>query len=114
MEKAQRECDVADITDTSFRIVHINSSFGELHRLDGQTMDLDHLNLLARTLDSLDKREYEAFCAGVYARNVNGLRDLINLSLSNSIFTVVKEGETLRDIGFRRYMDIHGGISEED
>lgn len=114
MEKAQRECDVADVTDTSFRIVHINSSFGELHRLDGQTMDLDHLNLLARTLDSLDKREYEAFCAGVYARNVNGLRDLINLSLSNSIFTVVKEGETLRDIGFRRYMDIHGGISEED
>lgn len=114
MEKAQRECDVADVTDTSFRIVHINSSWGELHRLDGQTVDLDHLNLLARTLDSLDTREYEAFCAGVYARNISGLRDMINLSLSNSIFTVVKEGETLRDIGFRRYMDIHGGISEED
>lgn len=114
MEKAQSECDVTDVTDTSFRIVHINSSWGELHRLEGQTVDLDHLNLFARTLDSLAESEYEAFSAGVYARNVNVLRDMINLSLSNSIFTVVKEGETLRDIGYRRYMDTHGAISEEE
>ena len=105
---------VTDPADNTFRVMDLLPDCEAERCLIGQTVDLDHLNLLARTMDGLDAYERRQFEAGAAYMGVNNLQGLINLTQNTSHFSVAGSDDTLRDIGYRHYMDLHGGISVDE
>ena len=103
-----------DPADNSFRIADVLPDFQAGLCLCGQTVDLDHLNLLARTVDGLDAYERRQFEAGAMYMGIDNLRGLVNLTQNTSHFSLVTPDDTLRDIGFHHYMNLHGGIAADE
>ena len=62
----QDELDIPYDTDTSVTVIGVDSDIEQLSVLEGQTVDLDFLNLLGRLMDGMDCGEYEQFRIGLY------------------------------------------------
>ena len=62
----QDDLDIPYDTDTRVTVIGVDSDIEQLSVLEGQTVDLDFLNLLGRLMDGMDCGEYEQFRIGLY------------------------------------------------
>ena len=114
IRKVRDALGAVDPGDNRFRIAGMTAESPAELCLIGQTVDLDHLNLLARCFDGLDDYEAAKFEAAAQAQGVKDLVGLINLTMNVSRFTLVGEGDTLSDIGRNSFFDLRGGAAVEE
>ena len=64
-------------TDTRVKVLAVDSDIEQLSILEGQTADMDFLNLLGRLMYGMDKHEYDQFRMGLYHESPSELKDII-------------------------------------
>jgi len=94
---------------------------GELHGtpatfdvLKNQTVNIDELDFLARSIDRYWGDEQPKFEAMAYKLGVKDIKDLINLSFSTDCVTIITSFDDLAEAGRDHYIDIHGGCASTE
>lgn len=82
--------------------------------LNGQTVDVDELNYLAKRLDSFVPSEYLPFYAAVQITPDMDMEKLINLSFNTAHYTLIQDVSDPEQVGKLHYMNLHGGITENE
>ena len=100
---------VGSIRDRDCHVDQILDAPPVLDMLEGQNVNLDELDFLARSLDRYTDGELAQFQTMASARGYTDMEDLINLSLCCETVTVVKDFSDLDRIGHEHYMNLHGG-----
>lgn len=103
-DAVRQDCTVEEITD----------GYPVLKRLEGQTVNADELDYLAKRLDS--------FCAGKDAQfqsmaeklDLTDIRDFINLTFCCQQATVITDFSDLERIGKDHYMNLNGGCAHTE
>lgn len=85
-----------------------------LKRLEKVPANVDELDYLAKRLDSFDHRELTKFQGVAVSRGYDDITDLINLTFCCQEATIVQSFTDLSAIGREHYMDIHGGVTEDE
>ena len=105
----QDELDIPYDTDTSVTVIGVDSDIEQLSVLEGQTVDLDFLNLLGRLMDGMDCGEYEQFRIGLYHECFTDLRDIINTTQSVGRYSII-DPNNLRESGIDHEINLRGGV----
>lgn len=92
----------------------ISGSYPILKRLENATVNVDELDYLAKRLESFDHRELVKFQGVAAINGYTDMTDLINLTFCCQEATVVRDFSDLGKIGREHYMDLHGGITEDE
>ena len=71
----------------------------ELELLQGQMLDLDEINFLAKRLESFDQGEWDVFSAVAQQAKMSNVKDLINLTFSNSRYTLIQDLRSMEEVG---------------
>lgn len=87
----------------------IISEWPVLKALEGQYVNVDELDYLAKRLDSFDDYEAEQFQATCSALGYRDIKDLINLTFCCQQVTVISDFSKLEEAGNQHYLTIHGG-----
>ncbi len=93
------------------RVSGIEGSFYALAALDGQDVNVDELDYLAKRLDSFcesEARQYEGVAA---AKSITDIEGLINLTFSCTQATVIADFSDLKAIGQEHYLNTHVGCA---
>ena len=103
--------DVLEAGDAVRRDCRVEGMSGDcrpLKRLEGQTVNVDELDYLAKRLDSFDVYEAQQFeaAASKYGRDIESL---INLTFCCQQVTVIADFSDLEEVGRRHYMTVNGG-----
>ena len=86
----------------------------EFSALEGQQVDLDEMNYLAKRLDSFDDREMDQFLIGISMQDEPSLKDLINLTFNIDHFTLVQNIRNYGKIGRAYVMNTEGAVPAND
>ena len=100
-------------TDTSVTVIGVDSDIEQLSVLEGQTVDLDFLNLLGRLMDGMDCGEYEQFRIGLYHESFTDLRDIINVTRSLGRYSII-DPDNLRESGIDHEMNLRGAVPRSE
>ena len=94
---------------------------GELHGtpatfdvLKNQTVNIDELDFLTRSIDRYWGDEHPKFEAMAYKLGFKDIKDLINLSFSTDCVTIITSFDDLAEAGRDHYIDIHGGCASTE
>ena len=93
-----REAGMPTDTTMPFYVEDIHHP-AELSRLGGKDVNLDELNYLAKKLDCMTDDELDQFYAAMEHKDVNGLKNLINLSFNLNKFTIIKDVGNMTNVG---------------
>lgn len=95
------------------RIVAVSEKNNPLHKLEGQTVNMDEVNFFARRMEHLT--EYERKVLEAYANNcgVSTMKDLINLTFSMKGLSLLTDFSDASQVGVRLYMDEFSRMPEE-
>ena len=107
---ALRELGIGDVRARDCYIDQIMDAPPVLDCLEGQTVNIDELDFLIRSLDRFDDDELAKFQAMAAKREITKIEDLINLSFCSERATVITNFDDLESLGRRHYMTIHGGV----
>jgi len=100
------------IGDALQRDCQVDEIYGEypvLRCLEGQSINLDELDFLAKRLDSFSNTEKAQFQGMAEKGRYTDLTDLINLTYSCQQVTVITDFSDLETIGRQHYMNVNGG-----
>lgn len=103
-----------EIGNASIRDCHVDeirSAWPVLTRLEGNVVNLDELDYLAKRLDSFDVGEAAQFQAMVEKLDLTDMKDLINLTFCCQETTVITDFSDLGAVGRDHYMNTHGGCA---
>lgn len=103
-----------EIGNASTRDCHVDeirSAWPVLTRLEGNVVNLDELDYLAKRLDSFDVGEAAQFQAMVEKLDLTDMKDLINLTFCCQETTVITDFSDLGAVGRDHYMNTHGGCA---
>lgn len=103
-----------DIGNASARDCHVDeirSAWPALTRLEGNVVNLDELDYLAKRLDSFDVGEAAQFQAMTEKLDLTDMKDLINLTFCCQETTVITDFSDLEAVGRAHYMNTHGGCA---
>ena len=103
-----------EIGNTSARDCHVDeirSAWPVLNRLEGNVVNLDELDYLAKRLDSFDVGEAAQFQAMAEKLDLTDMKDLINLTFCCQETTVITDFSDLGAVGRDHYMNTHGGCA---
>ncbi|MDD3231511.1 MAG: hypothetical protein PHE09_20220 [Oscillospiraceae bacterium] len=75
---------------------------------------MDKLDYLTKRLESFDPYELAQFQGAAVSYGYFSIRNLINLTFCCQEVTVVQDFTDLTAIGRKHYMDLHGGLTEEE
>ena len=103
-----------EIGNTSARDCHVDeirSAWPVLTRLEGNVVNLDELDYLAKRLDSFDVGEAAQFQAMAEKLDLTDMKDLINLTFCCQETTVITDFSDLGAVGRDHYMNTHGGCA---
>lgn len=92
----------------------ITSEWPVLKVLEGQYVNVDELDYLAKRLDSFDDYEAEQFQAACSAFGCTAIKDLINMTFCCQETTVISDFSKLDEVGKQHYLIIHGGSAPSD
>lgn len=98
-------------------VVEIGGDFEVLTALQGQNVNIDELDYLAKRLDSFMEPECLQFECIAAAKEINNIEDFINLTFCSQQATVIADFSDLRVVGRNHYLNKKGGcapISELD
>lgn len=77
--------------------------------LEGQCVNVDELDYLAKRLDSFSVGEDTQYLAMADKLKLTNIKDLINLTFCCQEVTVISDFSKLEEAGREHYMNIHGG-----
>lgn len=97
----RQDCKVDEITDC----------YPVLKRLEGQAVNVDELDYLAKRLDSFCAGEDAQFQAMAEKLDLTDIRDFINLTFCCQQATVITDFSNLEQIGKDHYMNLNGGCA---
>ena len=86
----------------------------ELELLQGQMLDLDEINFLAKRLESFDQGEWDVFSAVAQQAKMSNVKDLINLTFSNSRYTLIQDLRSMEEVGKAHLFAMNGCITETE
>jgi len=81
-----------------------------LFMLNGNEIDLDELNFLAKSMDRFTKDEMDQFLAAVQIEQATDLKTLINLSFNAERYTLVQNTNDLTAIGKQHLLNTKGAL----
>ena len=105
-----RELGIGDVRARDCYIDQIMDAPPVLDCLEGQTVNIDELDFLFRSIDRYTDDELAKFQAMAAMREIKDIEDLINLSFCSERATVITNFDDLESLGRRHYMTIHGGV----
>lgn len=103
-DAVRQDCKVDEITDC----------YPVLKRLEGQIVNGDELDYLAKRLDSFWGDEGSQFQAMAEKLDLTDIRDFINLTFCCQQATVITDFSNLEQIGKDHYMNLNGGCASTE
>ena len=100
-DAVRQDCKVDELTDC----------YPALKRLEGQSVNVDELDYLAKRLDSFCVGEDAQFQAMAEKLDLTDIRDFINLTFCCQQATVITDFSNLEQIGKDHYMNLNGGCA---
>lgn len=98
LSDALKKIGVQDAMDTK-QIVSEVVNFDALSLLEGQQVDLDEINYLAKRLDSFTKAELDKFSVVVKMNGYDNPKDLINLTFNGQRYTLIQNIGDMTAVG---------------
>lgn len=105
---------VGSANERDCSVTEISGNCPILKRLENTTVNVDEMDYLAKRLESFDSLELAKFQGVAAVNGYSDMTDLINLTFCCQEATVVRDFTDLGKIGRERYMDLHGGITEDE
>ncbi len=81
-----------------------------LSGLEGQTVNLDELNYLAKRIECFFDDEFNQFSAAVDHTKATGLKDLINLSFNLDKYTLITDISDMTKVGREYVLNTEGSV----
>ena len=106
--------DAGDVLAKDCHIDEIDSHYSVLKRLEGQAVNVDELDYLAKRLDSFCVGEDAQFQSMAEKLDLTDIRDFINLTFCCRQATVINNFSNLEQIGKDHYMNLNGGCVKND
>lgn len=95
-------------------VAEIGGGYPILKRLEETEINVDEMDYLAIRLESFDPYEVSQFQSAAVSHDFSNMLDFINLTFCSQEVTVVQDFTDLTAIGRKHYMDLHGGLTEEE
>jgi len=95
------------------RLAEVLEKDNPLQRFEGQTVNMDEVNLFAKVMESMTAYERRVLYAYANENGVGSLKELINLTFSPGLSLITDFSEA-EQVGRRLYLDEFLGISEEE
>ena len=105
---------IGGVTERDCRIDQLDRSPAALDVLEGQEVNIDELDFLARSIERYWGNEQPKFEAMAYKLGLKDVPGLINLSFGCEQTTIITDFENLNEAGKDHYMDTHGGTAPVD
>lgn len=101
---------IGGVTAQDCRVEHVDGVLPSLKALEGTSVNVDELDMLAHILDiKIDDGADAKFEGLLYAKGITDVREMINLALCCEQATVITDFSRLRDTGIGHYLTINGG-----
>ena len=100
---------VGDPLGQDCQVTGLDSSYPVLKRLEGQQVNMDELDYLAKRLDSFCNGEDAKFQAMAYKLDISDIKDFINMTSSCQLATVITDFSDLEQIGKNHALALNGG-----
>ena len=100
---------IGDALQRDCRVDELAGEYPVLRCLEGQAINLDELDFLAKRLDSFSKSEKSQFQGMAEKGRYTDMADLINLTYCCQQVTVITDFSDLEAIGRQHYMNVNGG-----
>ena len=104
---------IGGVTARDCHIDRLDRSLAVLDVLEGQEVNIDELDFLARSIDRYWGNEQDKFEGLAYKLGIKDIQSFINLSFGCEQATVITNFEDLNRVGKDHYMDIHGSVPTE-
>ena len=101
--------EIGDAVRQDCKVEEIIDGYLVLQRLNGQAVNVDELDYLAKRLDSFCAKEDAQFQAMAEKLDLIDIKDFINLTFCCQQATVIKNFSNLEKIGKDHYMNLNGG-----
>lgn len=101
--------EIGDAVCQDCTVLSIQTEWTSLWVLEGQSVNVDELDYLAKRLDSFSKGETAQFEAMADLLKLKDIKDLINLTFCCQRATVITDFSNLEEVGKAHYMNLHGG-----
>ena len=100
---------VGSPTAQDCRVDGLEGLYPTLKRLNGQAINVDELDYLAKRLDSFSDGEDAQFEAMAFKLNLSSIKDFINLTFCCQQATVITNFSDLERVGKSHVLTINGG-----
>ncbi|MDR2022216.1 MAG: antirestriction protein ArdA [Hungatella sp.] len=95
-------------------ITELSGDYPILKRLTETEVNVDELDYLVKRLESFNKYEVAQFQGTAVSQDFFNMEDFINLTFYCKHVTVVQDFTDLTAVGRTHYMNLHGGMNEDD
>ena len=106
--------EIGDAVRQDCKVEEITGGYPVLKRLEGQSVNMDELDYLAKRLDSFWGDEGSQFQAMAEKLNLTDITDFINLTFCCQQATVITDFSNLEQIGKDHYMNLNGGCAHTE
>ena len=103
--------EIGDAIIQDCKVEKITNGYPILQRLEGQSVNVDELDYLAKRLDSFCTGEDAQFQAMAERLDLTDIEDFINLTFCCQQATVITDFFDLKKIGRDHYMNLNGGCA---
>ena len=101
--------EIGDAIKQDCRVDAIKSEYPILKRLEGQTVNVDELDYLAKRLDGFSEGEVAQFQCMAVKMGTSNIKDFINLTFCCQQVTVITDFSKLEQAGRDHQMNLNGG-----
>lgn len=101
--------EIGDAVGRDCTVLSIQTEWTSLGVLEGQCVNVDELDYLAKRLNSFSKGETAQFEGMADLLKLKDIKDLINLTFCCQRATVITDFSNLEEIGKAHYMNLHEG-----
>ena len=109
-----RPLGIGDAVQRDCHLDELNFGCSSLTCLEGQAVNLDELDYLAKRLESFDKYEAAQFEATLSELGLSDMTDIINLTFCCQQATVITDFSDLEQIGKTHFLTTHGGATQDE
>lgn len=95
-------------------VVELAGDYPILKRLQETEINVDELDYLSKRLESFDQYELAQFQGAAVSQDYSDMTDFINLTFCCQDVTVVQDFTDLMAVGRTHYMNLHGGLTEDE
>ena len=109
-----RPMGIGDAVRRDCQLTELDTGYSALKCLEGQAVNLDELDYLAKRLDSFDEYEAAQFEAALSKLELSDMTDVINLTFCCQQATVITDFSDLEKVGKAHFLTTHGGCAGTD